>query len=218
MRRSSTGRGPPRFPKRCEGAFHAEPFYVDLSWAHQAQFLHDARFRDVVLDLAAPLHGVPKDELDSDDLRQHRRTLRIAWSAVALLTMLAVGLGIAAVYATRQRNFAQQQTTIARAQSARAIEQARIAEQQRKLAEERRVTALSRQLAAEAVGQSAVNLDGALLEAVEAYHASPTFEARQALLVGFVLQPAPAAVRQGSAAYLAHRVDEPRRAHDCGAR
>ncbi len=44
------------------------------------------------------------------------------------------------------------------------------------------MTALSRQLAAEAVGQSAVNLDGALLEAVEAYHASPTFEARQALL------------------------------------
>ena len=32
------------------------------------------------------------------------------------------------------------------------------------------------------MGQSAVNLDGALLEAVEAYHAAPTFEARQALL------------------------------------
>ena len=169
-------------PKALQGAFHAEPFYVDLSWAHQAQFLHDARFRDVILDLAAPLHGVPKDELDSEDLRQHRRTLRIAWSAVALLTMLAVGLGIAAVYATGQRNVAQKQTAIAKEQSARAIEQARIAEQQRKLAEERRVTALSRQLAAEAVGESAVNLDAALLEAVEAFRTSPTFEARQALL------------------------------------
>ncbi len=44
------------------------------------------------------------------------------------------------------------------------------------------MTALSRQLAAQAVGESAVNLDSALLEAVEAYHAAPTFEARQALL------------------------------------
>ncbi len=169
-------------PKALQGAFHAEPFYVDLSWAHQAQFPHNARFRDVVLDLAAPLHGLPKDELDSDDLRQHRRTLRIAWSAVALLTMLAVALGIAAVYATGQRKDAQKQTAIAKTESARAVEQARLAEQQRKLAEERRVTALSRQLAAQAVGEAGVSLDGALLEAVEAYHAAPTFEARQALV------------------------------------
>ena len=176
-------------PKALQGAFHAEPFYVDLSWAHQAQFLHDARFRDVVLDLAAPLHGVPKDELDSDDLRQHRRTLRIAWSAVALLTMLAAALGIAAVYAIGNENVAQKQTAIAKEQSAQAMEQARIAEQQRKLAEERRVTALSRQLAAQAVGESGVNLDAALLEAVEAYHAAPTFEARQALLSVLFFSP-----------------------------
>src|SRR5205823_1118047 len=97
----------------------------------------------------------PKDELDSEDLRQHRRTLRIAWSAVALLSLLAVALGLAAFYATGQRNLAREQTVIAREQRTRAVEQAHIADQQRQLAEDRRMTALSRQLAAQAVGDSA---------------------------------------------------------------
>ena len=162
-------------PQVLRGAFRFEPFYVDLSWAHQEQFLHDARFRDAILDLAAPLHGRPKDELDSEDLRQHRRTLRIAWSAVALLSLLAVALGFAAVYATGQRNVAQQKTVIA--------------DQQRKLAEDRRVTALSRQLAAQAVGETATDLDSALLEAVEAFRAQPTFEARKALLAVLFYSP-----------------------------
>ncbi len=148
-------------PQALREAFHLEPFYVDLSWAHEAQFLHDARFRDAILDLAAPLHGRPKDDLDSEDLRQHRRTLRIAWSAVLLLSLLAIALGIAAVYATRQRNVARQQT----------------------------MTALSRQLAAQSAGESSIRLDGALLEAVEAFRSGPTFEARQALLTVLFYSP-----------------------------
>ncbi len=176
-------------PQVLRGAFRLEPLYVDLSWAHQEQFLHDARFRDAILDLAAPLHGRPKDELDSEDLRQHRRTLRIAWSAVALLSILAAALGLAAVYATRQRDLARQQTVIANEQRSKAVEQARIADQQRQLAEDRRMTALSRQLAAQAAGDTALALDGALLEAVEAFRAAPTFEARRALLALLFYSP-----------------------------
>ena len=162
-------------PQVLRGTFRMEPFYVDLSWARQEQFLHDARFRDAILDLAAPLHGRPKDELDSEDLRQHRRTLRIAWSAVVLLALLAAALGLVAVYATGQRNVAQQKTVIA--------------DQQRKLAEDRRMTALSGQLAAQAVGESATDLDSALLEAVEAFRTQPTFEARKALLAVLFYSP-----------------------------
>lgn len=176
-------------PQVLRGAFRLEPLYVDLSWAHQEQFRHGARFRDAILDLAAPLHGRPKDELDSEDLRQHRRTLRIAWSAVALLSILAAALGLAAVYATRQRNLARQQTAIANVQRSKAVEQARIADQQRQLAEDRRMTALSRQLAAQAAGDTALDLEGALLEAVEAFRAAPTFEARQALLAVLFYSP-----------------------------
>lgn len=183
-------------PPALRGAFRVEPLYVDLTWAHRAPFLHDARFRDAILDLAAPLHGRSKDDLDSEDLRQHRRTLRIAWSAAAVLALLAAALGLAAVYATGQRDFARQQTAIANQQTAvaneqksKAVEQSHIADQQRRLAEERQMTALSRQLAAQAVGDKALALDSALLEAVEAYRAAPTFEADQALLAVLFYSP-----------------------------
>ncbi len=49
--------------------------------------------------------------------------------------------------------------------------------------------ALSRQLAAQAVGEMDVGLDGALLKGVEAYRAAPTFEARQALLAVLFYSP-----------------------------
>ena len=176
-------------PPALRGAFRVEPLYVDLSWAHRTPFLHDARFRDAILDLAAPLHGRSKDDLDSEDLRQHRKTLRIAWSAAAVLALLAAALGLAAVYATGQRNFARQQSAIANEQKSKAVEQSHIADQQRRLAEERQKTALSRQLAAQAVGDKALNLDSALLEAVEAYRAAPTFEADQALLAVLFYSP-----------------------------
>jgi WD40 repeat protein len=106
-----------------------------------------------------------------------------------LLSLLAVALGFAAVYATGQRNFARQQATIANEQRSRAVEQARIADQQRQLAEDRRMTGLSRQLAAQAIGETATNLDGSLLEAVEAFRAAPTFEARHAMLAVLFYSP-----------------------------
>ncbi len=183
-------------PPSLRGAFRLEPLYVDLSWAHEAQFLQDARYRDAILDLAAPLHGRAKDDLDSEDLRQHRRTLEMAWSAVVLLSILAVALSIAALYALRQRDVARRQTAVATEQTAvakeqkgRAEEQARIADEQRQLAETRRTTALSRQLAAQAGGDTATGLDAAMLEAVEAYRTAPTFEARKALLTVLLYSP-----------------------------
>lgn len=92
-------------------AFTDEPRWVDARWAREDDHLdpRDARFRDMVADVAAPLHGVPKDELASEDLRQHRRTVRTAWVgaiAVGLLAILAVGAGLVAV---AQRNEARQQ-------------------------------------------------------------------------------------------------------------
>jgi len=176
-------------PQALRGAFPQEPLYVDLSWAHRQPFLHDARFRDAILDLAAPLHARPKDELDSEDLRQHRKTLRIASAAVVVLSLLAAALGLAAVYARTERNVARHETVIAKEQTGKAVEQAHIADQQRQLAEDRRMTALSRQLAAQAVGEMPLRLDRALLEGVEAFRAAPTFEARQALLSVLVYSP-----------------------------
>ena len=55
------------------GVLAAEPFYVDVSddapWDPAA-----ALFREKVTDLAAPIHGKPKYELASEDLREQRRS------------------------------------------------------------------------------------------------------------------------------------------------
>src|SRR5262249_37492390 len=95
--------------------FTDEPLYLDLRWAHEEAHLSlsHPRFRDAVAELAATLHGRPKDELVGEDVLQHRRALRIAWSAAATLAVLAVASVIAAVVAFQQRNIAQVQRTIA---------------------------------------------------------------------------------------------------------
>jgi len=144
---------------------------------------------------------VPKDDLDSDDLRQHRRTLRIAWSAAILLTSLAARLGLVAMYANREGSVAQQQSAIAIEQRRRALEQARIADRQRQLAEDLQMTALSRQLSAQSLADSAVTFDRALLEAVDAFRISPTFEAKRALLAGLTYSPNPRRFLRGRGAH-----------------
>lgn len=87
--------------------FLAEPLYIDLRWARSPELLtlNHPKFRDAVLTLAAPLHGCDKDELDSEDIRQHRRLRRAALGAATLigaLTLAAILAGWGAWRATGQ--------------------------------------------------------------------------------------------------------------------
>jgi len=85
-------------PAQLRGSFAAEPLYVDLRWAQSAEqmSLRHARFRDAVLTLAAPLHGRAKDELDSEEIRQHQRFVLAASTvgagALALALLAAFAL------------------------------------------------------------------------------------------------------------------------------
>jgi hypothetical protein len=45
--------------------------------------LRHSRFREALADLAAPLPGLAKDELEGEDVRQHHRARRLARGAVA---------------------------------------------------------------------------------------------------------------------------------------
>jgi TIR domain len=66
-------------PPVLRSAFHAEPRYLDLTWArreHQLT-LRNARFRDQVAELAAPIHGVAKDDLEGVDIREQARVRRL---------------------------------------------------------------------------------------------------------------------------------------------
>ncbi|MEO8255719.1 MAG: TIR domain-containing protein [Acidobacteriota bacterium] len=92
-----------------------EPLYVDLRWARdEALSLGHTRFRAAILDIAATIRGIPKDELDGEDVRQSRRTRRIAGAAVAAIALFGVVAAWQAVIATQQRTRAEDQARIAR--------------------------------------------------------------------------------------------------------
>ncbi len=148
-------------PEALRGAFAEEPRYTDLRWARNGGglTLEDDRFQEAVADLAGTLHGRPKDEMIGEQVRQHRRTIRLARGAVAVLSVLALAATVAAVLAVRA--------------SKRAEAEAR--------------TALSRQLAAESgVAVRDGELDSALLLAAQAPKERDTFEARSALAAALV--------------------------------
>lgn len=150
-------------PSIVGGRFSDEPLWVDLRWAKTANdlSLQHSVFRAAALDLAAPLHGKPKEELDSEDVRQYRKTKRLTRSAVAVLTALTITATVLAVYAVRQRNEAARQ----------------------------RDFALSRQTGSQALRVVDASLDTALLLGVEAGRRADTFDARNALLSALVRAP-----------------------------
>ena len=65
-------------PDALRGALRDEPRHLDLRWARDETDLdlRNSQFRGAVADLAAPMHGMAKDELEGEDIRQHRRARR----------------------------------------------------------------------------------------------------------------------------------------------
>jgi WD40 repeat protein len=150
-------------PPNLLGVFEQEPLWVDLRWARDSQqvSLRHPAFRDAVAQVAAPLHGIDKERLVGEDLRQQRNVVRWrtgAIAALALLTVLAVG---AATVAVDQRNTARAERDVAN----------------------------SRRLAADALDAMEDDLDLGLLLTVESYQLAPTRQARDSLLTGRLTEP-----------------------------
>jgi WD40 repeat protein len=166
-------------PRTLAGAFAEEPRWIDLRWARAAGdlSLRNPQFRDAVAEVGAPLHGRPKDELVGEDVRQHRRALRLARGAVATLSILLLAAVASGLLALDQRNSA-------RVERDRAEEQARIA--------------TSRLLASQALTDLDRVPDRSVLLALEAFRLEPTFEARSALVrAAQRTQRVPAILRPG---------------------
>ncbi len=83
-------------PPNLKGAFSSEPLYADFRAAKAANQYADSdpAYRDALLDIAAPLMGRAKDDLDGEDIRAHRRTERIAWAAALFIVILGLIAGI----------------------------------------------------------------------------------------------------------------------------
>jgi WD40 repeat protein len=147
-----------------KGKLTEEPLYVDLRW-HKSQAdltLKDSRFRNAILDLAAPIRGVPKDQLDGEDVRQFKRNRRFVRGLQISIAFAAVIAVIFAVIAFFQRNEAIRQRN-------EAVRQAQVA--------------LSQKLSADALRTTDDNIDRALLLGLTAFDTYPTTEARLSLFV-----------------------------------
>ncbi|KUL22991.1 TIR domain-containing protein [Actinoplanes awajinensis] len=142
-------------PAALRGVFTEEPLFLDLRWARDDLHLslQHVRFRDAIAQLAAPMHGVSKDELEGEDVRQHRRVRRLGVVAVSMLVLLTLVTSLtgmvavrnadranaAVVEADRQEQVAtQQRTTAERAteESQRQQENARVQEARAQTAKE----------------------------------------------------------------------------------
>lgn len=102
-------------PDQLKGAFAEEPRWVDVRFASQEDQLDlkNPNFADAVADIASALRGIAKDDLASEEVRQHRRTIRTAWAAGALVLTLGTLAAVAAVMASRNAQEAERQATIA---------------------------------------------------------------------------------------------------------
>jgi WD40 repeat protein len=96
-------------PRTLSGAFSTQPLYVDMRFTRGVEdlSLRNTPFREAILTLAAPLHGRPKDELGGVDVREHRKTIRIARAAVSVLAVLFISAAITAWIATVQRDLSR---------------------------------------------------------------------------------------------------------------
>jgi WD40 repeat protein len=111
-----------KVPPSLRGWFASEPAWTDLTWADADadRSLRNPRFSRAIAELAAGPRGISKDDLVDEDMRQHRRSLRLAWSAAGTLLVLAVAAAIAAGIAVRERHQAlvQRDRAVSRALAA----------------------------------------------------------------------------------------------------
>ena len=131
-------------PAALVGVFAEEPKYLDLRWARdESQLdLRNSMFRSQVAALAAPLHGIDKEDLEGEDVRLHRRAMRLAWTAafaLVVLTMAAVTTSIFAVNAA----------AAARRSERRAVQQQHRADHEATLASAARLAETRQRLVAE---------------------------------------------------------------------
>ena len=125
--------------------FDHEPRWVDLRFARDETSLDlkNPTFSAAIADIASAIRQVPKDELESEEVRQHRRTLRTAWTAGFLVVALALAATVAAIAAVNQSNEAQRLAQTEAQARADAVANAELADSNAQDAETQRLTAVA---------------------------------------------------------------------------
>ena len=144
---------PPVLTGRCP----TEPKWVDLRAYRAGADPRDVRFLEAGADLAAAIHGLPKEDLLSQEARQQRRALTLAWSAAGSLLILAGLAGWQWKTAIDAERLADAQKQIAQQQRDRAVEAENVAVEQRKEAQTQRDRAEKALAAATTTANTLVN-------------------------------------------------------------
>lgn len=155
-------------PAALRSLFTEEPRHLDLRWARvETQLdLRNSRFRAAVAQLAAPMHSTTPEDLESADVAQHRRLVRLRRAVVTAMSVLLVLVSVAGVLAV-------QQTREARRLEASAVEARDEAEQARLEAERQADRALALKLLAQSQVVDAQQKSLGLLLAAEASRRAP---------------------------------------------
>jgi WD40 repeat protein len=101
-------------PRQLTGAFDTEPLWADFRSA-KIDGSSAAAFRESAIRLCAGLRGVAPRDLESDDLYQHRRTIRVFGAIISTLVVLTLAVIAVAIYAFAQRNTAEARELAAQA-------------------------------------------------------------------------------------------------------
>ncbi|TCB97303.1 TIR domain-containing protein [Micromonospora zingiberis] len=95
-------------PPALHGRLPEQPRCIDLREVRSENFsAQDPRFKERVAELAAPLHGIAKDDLIGADIRQHRITRLLIRATVATLTVLTLLAAATTVVAINRAHFAE---------------------------------------------------------------------------------------------------------------
>jgi len=120
-------------PPALRNVFVEEPLWVDLRWAREVSSLglRDPRFREAIANLAAPIHGIARDDLDALDLHEHRKARRARRAAIVGLATLTATSTLGALVAVDQSRAAREQRLEAQDQRDQALSASRRSDAQR---------------------------------------------------------------------------------------
>jgi hypothetical protein len=94
-------------PHQLKGHFRTEPKWVDMSAYRISAAPRDAKFIELAANFAAAIHGKPKEDLLSEEVREQRRALTLAVAAIGLLLLLGASVTVLWGVAEVQRKTAQ---------------------------------------------------------------------------------------------------------------
>lgn len=102
-------------PRNVSGKFIGTPLYVDMREVDRDRglTLKDPEFRTKLIMLAATLHGRSVGDMAGEEVRQHRRTLRIRNGVIITLSILLIAALTLAGYAFQQQQKAEYQIRVA---------------------------------------------------------------------------------------------------------